>query len=209
MGMTQTTGVEPAARIYTSFINGAYVEAAGEAETELENPATLAPPGVVQSATTEQVHMAVSTGAEAQRTWSAMDPAERSRRDPPIFADVPPDADVFQEEVFGPVLCVTPTTDEDHAVSLANDSQQALASNVWTADLRRAFLVAERIEARTVWIGRSRLGDPHMSLRAAQNSGGSHFRGVVDVFTEEKLVAISKRDEDRGPHWALGAGRVE
>lgn len=128
---------------------------------------------------------------------------------PTVFADVEPTARVFQEEVFGPVLCVTPFRDEDEAVALANDSQYALASNVWTADMRRAFRVADRIEAGTVWCGTSRLGDPHMPLRAAQKSGGSHFRGLVDVFTKEKLVAVSLRDEDPGPHWGLGAGKVE
>lgn len=128
---------------------------------------------------------------------------------PTVFADVEPTAEVFQEEVFGPVLCVTPFIDEDHAVALANDSQYALAANIWTADLRRAFRVAARIDAGTVWCGTSRLGDPHMPLRAAQKSGGSHYRGLVDVFTREKLVAVSLRDDDPGPHWGLGAGKGE
>jgi hypothetical protein len=69
--------------------------------------------------------------------------------------------------------------------------------------------VAERIEAGTVWLGTSRLGDPHMPIRAAQKSGGSHFRGLVDVFTKEKLVAMAMRNEDPGPHWALGTGQAE
>lgn len=128
---------------------------------------------------------------------------------PTIFADVAPSAELFQEEVFGPVLSVTPFRDEDHAVALANDAQYALASNVWTADLRRALRIAEQIDAGTVWCGTSRLGDPHMPLRAAQKSGGSHYRGLVDVFTREKLVAVSLRDEDRGPHWALATERAE
>jgi acyl-CoA reductase-like NAD-dependent aldehyde dehydrogenase len=128
---------------------------------------------------------------------------------PTIFADVPPTAEIFQEEVFGPVLCVTPFSDEEHAIALANDAQYALAANVWTADLRRAFRVADRIEAGTVWCGTSRLGDPHMPLRAAQKSGNSHYRGLVDVFTREKLVAVSLRDEDPGPSWGLGVEETE
>ena len=129
--------------------------------------------------------------------------------EPTIFADVPPSAEIFQEEVFGPVLCVTPFRDEEHAIELANDAQYALASNVWTADLRRALRVADRIEAGTVWIGTSRLGDPHMPLRAGQKSGGSHLRGLVDVFTKEKLVVASLGDDDPGPHWGLATREAE
>jgi acyl-CoA reductase-like NAD-dependent aldehyde dehydrogenase len=128
---------------------------------------------------------------------------------PTLFADVPPTAQVFQEEVFGPVLCVTPFATEDEAVALANDSQYALASNVWTADLRRAFRVAERIDAGTVWCGTSRVGDPHMPTRAGQKSGGSHNRGLVDVFTREKALAVALGDDDLGPHWDLGDGEAE
>ncbi len=129
--------------------------------------------------------------------------------EPTVFADVRPSAEIFQEEVFGPVLCVTPFRDEEDAVALANDSQYALASNVWTSDLRRAFRVAERIDAGTVWCGTSRLGDPHMPTRAAQKSGGSPYRGLVDVFTKERAIAVSLRDEDPGPHWGLGGERVQ
>lgn len=125
--------------------------------------------------------------------------------EPTIFADVPPDARIFQEEVFGPVLCVTPFRDEEHALELANDASYALASNVWTADLRRALRVADRIETGTVWCGTSRLGDPHMPLRAGRKSGGSHARGLVDVFTQEKLVIASLCSDAVGPHWALGS----
>ena len=129
--------------------------------------------------------------------------------EPTLFADVPPTAQVFQEEVFGPVLGVTPFSDEDSAVALANDSRYALASNVWTADLRRALRVAERIEAGTVWCGSSRVADPHMPTRAGQKSGGSHARGLVDVFTREKAVVVALRDEDPGPRWDLGEREAE
>ena len=129
--------------------------------------------------------------------------------EPTLFADVPPTAQVFQQEIFGPVLSVTPFPDEDSAVALANDSQHALASNVWTADLRRALRVAERIDAGTVWCGSSRVGDPHMPTRAGPKSGGSHARGLVDVFTREKAVAVALRDDDVGPHWHLGDDGAE
>lgn len=127
---------------------------------------------------------------------------------PTIFADVPSTAEIFQEEVFGPVLCVTPFGDEREAIALANNSRYSLASNVWTADLRRAFRVAEQIEAGTVWLGTSRVGDPHMPLRAGRQSGNSHLRGLVDVFTQEKLVVAPLGPEDAGPHWGLAQERT-
>lgn len=128
---------------------------------------------------------------------------------PTIFADVPPDAEIFQREAFGPVLCVTAFEDENEAIALANDSDYALASNVWTADLRRALRIAERIQAGTVWCATSRLGDPHQPIRAAQKSGNAHYRGLVDVFTTEKLVAVTLDEDDHGPSWGLAIEEKE
>ncbi|NUR05672.1 MAG: aldehyde dehydrogenase family protein, partial [Nocardioidaceae bacterium] len=70
--------------------------------------------------------------------------------EPTVFDDVPPDARVWREEVFGPVLAVTAFDDEDEAVALANDSVYGLAASVWTGRLTRAHRVASRLRAGTV-----------------------------------------------------------
>jgi aldehyde dehydrogenase (NAD+) len=57
-----------------------------------------------------------------------------------------------QEEIFGPVLVALPYRDEDDLVAQANDSAYGLACGIWTADYRRAYRIARRIEAGTVWI---------------------------------------------------------
>lgn len=71
--------------------------------------------------------------------------------EPTVFADVDPASQLAQQEVFGPVLAVTPVADEDEAVAVANDTKFGLAGYLWTNDLKRAHRVAEALEAG--WIG--------------------------------------------------------
>lgn len=72
--------------------------------------------------------------------------------EPTVFADVPRDARIWREEIFGPVLSVTSFKTEDEALALANDTEFGLAAAVMTADLARAERVADRFEAGVVWI---------------------------------------------------------
>ena len=69
---------------------------------------------------------------------------------PTIFADVPPDARIAREEIFGPVLAIQSFETEDEAIAMANDSPFGLAASVWTRDLSRALSVSDRLFAGTV-----------------------------------------------------------
>ncbi|MEM1104247.1 MAG: aldehyde dehydrogenase [Pseudomonadota bacterium] len=71
---------------------------------------------------------------------------------PTIISGLTNDARTCQEEIFGPVLVLIPFDDEDDLVAMANDSVYGLACGLWTRDYRRAWRVARRIEAGTVWI---------------------------------------------------------
>ena len=62
---------------------------------------------------------------------------------PTVFADVDPDSDLAQNEVFGPVLAITPFEDEQEAINIANNSRYGLSGYLYTADLRRAMRVAD------------------------------------------------------------------
>jgi aldehyde dehydrogenase (NAD+) len=59
---------------------------------------------------------------------------------------------VFREEIFGPVLAVTPFESDEQAVALANDSRYGLAGAVWSSDLDHAWRVADRVRAERVWV---------------------------------------------------------
>ena len=84
---------------------------------------------------------------------------------PTVFADVTPDMRIFQEEIFGPVLCITPFRDEAHAIELANATVFGLSGYVQSADLERARRVA----------GRMRTGMVH--LNGAPTDGRAPFGG--------------------------------
>lgn len=70
--------------------------------------------------------------------------------EPTVFADVPGDALIAREEIFGPVLAVQTFRDEDEAVHIANDTPYGLAASVWTRDLSRALDMSSRLHAGTV-----------------------------------------------------------
>ncbi|TKB46727.1 aldehyde dehydrogenase family protein [Thalassotalea mangrovi] len=72
--------------------------------------------------------------------------------EPTIFTEVPEDSWIWQEEIFGPVVCVKSFTSEEQAVQLANDSRFGLAGAVMSNDLQRCDRVACALRAGIIWI---------------------------------------------------------
>jgi len=71
---------------------------------------------------------------------------------PTIFADVTPEMTIFQEEIFGPVLCVTPFETEDEAIAIANSTKYGLAGAVFSSNIKRALRVAEKIKSGQIYV---------------------------------------------------------
>lgn len=71
---------------------------------------------------------------------------------PAIFTGVTPAMTLMQEEIFGPVLCISKFSTLDEVVALANDSKYGLAASVWTQDSVNADQVARRLQCGTVWV---------------------------------------------------------
>ncbi|UYP18672.1 aldehyde dehydrogenase [Rhodococcus sp. Z13] len=91
--------------------------------------------------------------------------------EPTVFADVDNSARIAQEEIFGPVLTITPYTDEDEAVAIANDSDYGLGGTVWTTDEQHGLELAARIHTGTVGVN-------HYALDLAAPFGGVKASGL-------------------------------
>ena len=72
--------------------------------------------------------------------------------EPTVIGDIDNRSRIAQEEIFGPVLCVLAFDDEDDLVAQANDSDLGLAAGIWCRDFAKAWRVARRLQAGTVWI---------------------------------------------------------
>jgi succinate-semialdehyde dehydrogenase/glutarate-semialdehyde dehydrogenase len=111
---------------------------------------------------------------------------------PTVLDQVPPDAAILDQEIFGPVAPIVRFSAESEAISLANDTEYGLVSYVYTGDLRRALRVAEALEAGMIGINRGVVSDPAAPFGGVKQSGlgreGGHD-GLLE-FTETKYVAV-------------------
>jgi 5-carboxymethyl-2-hydroxymuconic-semialdehyde dehydrogenase len=113
-----------------------------------------------------------------------------------VFADVRPEMRIFQEEIFGPVVCVTPFDGEPEAIRLANATRYGLAAYIWTSDLGRAHRVAAAVESGMTWVNSHNVRDlrtPFGGLKASGlgREGGQHS---IDFYTESRIVHVALGD---------------
>jgi gamma-glutamyl-gamma-aminobutyraldehyde dehydrogenase len=97
---------------------------------------------------------------------------------PTVVAGVRPEDRLAREEVFGPVLAVTPFDTEDEAVALANGTDYGLAAAVWTANLSRAHRMVRRIRAGVVHVNTYGGADMTVPLGGVKQSGNGHDKSL-------------------------------
>jgi acyl-CoA reductase-like NAD-dependent aldehyde dehydrogenase len=121
--------------------------------------------------------------------------------EPTIFSNVRNDMRIAQEEVFGPVLSIIPFKDEAHAVEIANDNLYGLASGVWTQNMRRAFSMADKIKAGTVWVNTYRAVSFMAPFGGVKRSGIGRESGQhsIDEFLTTKTVWINLAEDTPNP----------
>lgn len=112
--------------------------------------------------------------------------------EPAVVAGLDPRCRVNQEEIFGPVVTVSPFDREAEAVEMANATPFGLSASVWTRDLGRAHRVAERLECGTVWVNCWLLRDLRVPFGGVKSSGVGREGGdeALRFFTEPKTVCV-------------------
>jgi aminomuconate-semialdehyde/2-hydroxymuconate-6-semialdehyde dehydrogenase len=111
---------------------------------------------------------------------------------PTIIEGLAHDCRTNQEEIFGPVVTITPFDNETEALQMANSTIYGLASVVWTQDLTKAHRVANSIHAGIVWINCWLLRDLRTPFGGVKASGVGREGGfeALDFFTEPKNVCV-------------------
>ena len=113
---------------------------------------------------------------------------------PTIITGLPVSCRTNREEIFGPVVTITPFQTEEEVIGYANDCDYGLASSVWTQNLSRAHRVAEQIHTGTVWVNCWLLRDLRVPFGGMKQSGVGREGGdeALRFFTEPKNVCIAR-----------------
>ncbi|WP_315770723.1 NAD-dependent succinate-semialdehyde dehydrogenase [Rhodococcoides kroppenstedtii] len=112
---------------------------------------------------------------------------------PTVLDEIPTDADLLQDEIFGPVAPIIGFDSEEDAVASANSTRYGLASYFFTRDLDRAMRVSAALEAGMVGVNRGVISDAAAPFGGVKESGFGREGGVegIDEYLETKYVALS------------------
>jgi succinate-semialdehyde dehydrogenase/glutarate-semialdehyde dehydrogenase len=113
--------------------------------------------------------------------------------DPTVIGDVPADARLLKEEIFGPVAPVIGFDDEEAAVAAANDTEFGLVSYVYTSDLKRAVRVCEALETGMIGLNQGLVSNPAAPFGGVKASGFGREGGAEGIheYLEIKYVAMA------------------
>src|SRR3989441_6599432 len=145
------------------------------------------------------VDLAQKEGGKVTLGGSAPQPPNERCHDgyffpPTVITGLPVSCRTNREEIFGPVVTITPFDKEEEVIAYANDCDYGLASSVWTQNLSRAHRVAERINTGTVWVNCWLVRDLRVPFGGMKQSGVGREGGeeALRFFTEPENVGIAK-----------------
>jgi succinate-semialdehyde dehydrogenase/glutarate-semialdehyde dehydrogenase len=112
---------------------------------------------------------------------------------PTVLADVPDEARLLDEEIFGPVAPVKSFASEDEAIAAANDTEYGLVAYVFTQDINRAFRVIERLETGMIGFNQGMVSNAGAPFGGVKQSGFGREGGPegIEEYLETKYVAMN------------------
>ncbi|MCW3013620.1 MAG: NAD-dependent succinate-semialdehyde dehydrogenase [Solirubrobacterales bacterium] len=112
---------------------------------------------------------------------------------PTVLVDVPDDARLLKEEIFGPVAPINTFSDEDEAIAKANDTEFGLVAYVYTSDLNRAFRVSERLESGMIGLNQGLVSNAGAPFGGVKQSGFGREGGPegMEEYLETKYLAMN------------------
>jgi succinate-semialdehyde dehydrogenase/glutarate-semialdehyde dehydrogenase len=141
---------------------------------------------------TELVEDAVSKGARVLCGGERVDGPGHFYK-PTVLVDVPDDARLLKEEIFGPVAPIKAFASEEEAIAAANDTEFGLVAYLYTADLKRALRVTERLETGMVGLNQGLVSNAGAPFGGVKHSGIGREGGPegIEEYLEIKYVAMS------------------
>jgi succinate-semialdehyde dehydrogenase/glutarate-semialdehyde dehydrogenase len=115
---------------------------------------------------------------------------------PTVLVDVPADADIVREEIFGPVAPIVTWTSDDEVIAMANDTEMGLAAYVYAGELQRGIRLCESIEAGMVGLNRGLVSDPAAPFGGMKQSGIGRegARIGLEEFQETQYLSVAWPD---------------
>ncbi|KAJ3732863.1 aldehyde dehydrogenase domain-containing protein [Lentinula guzmanii] len=112
---------------------------------------------------------------------------------PTVVTDISLDDELWQEEVFGPVVVVKKFTDESEGITLANACKYGLGAGIWTTDLSKGHRIAAEIEAGLCWVNTHHRNDPSSPWGGMKESGIGRENGLeaFEAYTQSKSTIVN------------------
>lgn len=192
-------------KVYDSFMN-AFLDKVRNIAQRIGNP--LNPVSSMGTVISEhhlgRIHRMVSScnsgrvlvGGHRMSGTSPLDDFDLSRGcfyHPTVIEDVDIKGEVWEEEIFGPVVVVKKFVGEAEGVTLANMSKYGLGAGIWTTNLSRAHRVADSIQAGLVWINTHHRNDPSSPWGGMKDSGIGRENGIeaLEAYSQSKSVIVN------------------
>jgi succinate-semialdehyde dehydrogenase/glutarate-semialdehyde dehydrogenase len=138
------------------------------------------------------VQDAIGRGAHAVVGGQARDGAGYFYN-PTVLTDIPDDAELLQQEIFGPVAPVKGFTDEDEAIAAANNTEYGLVAYVFTRDLKRALRVCEKLQTGMIGLNQGMVSNAQAPFGGVKQSGFGREGGYegIEEYLDTKYVAVN------------------